>query len=93
MGPERSRGLLQKAFDSLVSGGLVVVNEGLLSDEGTSPLRAALFSLNMLVNTGEGQSYSAAELRSLMESVGLAGVRVIPLPERVGSSLATAVKP
>ncbi len=93
MGPERSRSLLQKACDSLVAGGLVVVHEGLLSDDGTSPLRAALFSLNMLVNTGEGQSYSAAELTSLMESVGFVSPAVIPLPDRLGTSLVTAVKP
>ena len=54
MRPKRNRGLLQKAYDSLVPGGLVVVHEGLISEDGASPLQAVLFSLNMLVNTGEG---------------------------------------
>jgi len=93
MGPERSQLLLQKSFDSLVSGGLVVVHEGLISDDGTSPLRAVLFSLNMLVNTGEGQSYSGAEIIGLMEAVGFVQPRVVDLPRTVGTSLVIATKP
>jgi precorrin-6B methylase 2 len=93
MGPERSRSLLQKAYNSLVPGGLVVVREGLISEEGTSPLHAVLFSLNMLVNTGEGQSYSAAEIMGLMKMVGFLGSRVIPLPDKAHTSLVISVKP
>ncbi len=93
MGPERSQGLLLKAYDSLVTGGLVVVHEGLIDEEGTSPMRAVLFSLNMLVNTGDGQSYSGGEIVDLMEAVGFVEPRVIPLPETVGTSLVISVKP
>ncbi len=93
MGPERSQGLLQKSYDSLIPGGLVVVHEGLISDEGTSPLRAVLFSLNMLLNTGEGKSYSGAEIVSLMEAVGFVEPRIIHLPETMGSSLVISTKP
>lgn len=93
MGPERSKGLLQKTYDSLTSGGLVVVHEGLIDEEGTSPLRAVLFSLNMLVNTGEGQSYSGAEIMGLMEAVGFIEPRVIPFPKPVRTSLVISIKP
>jgi len=93
MSPERSKGLLQKAYDSLVPGGLVVVHEGLISEEGTSPMRAVLFSLNMLVNTGEGQSYSGEEIMRLMEEVGFVEPRVVPLPETAGTSLVISIKP
>jgi 3-hydroxy-5-methyl-1-naphthoate 3-O-methyltransferase len=93
MGPERSKGLLKKAYDSLVPGGLVVVREGLINEDGTSPLRAVLFSLNMLVNTGEGQSYSGAEIMSLMKMVGFVEPRVIPLPDKSHTSLVISVKP
>ncbi len=93
MGPEQNKSLLLKAYDSLVSGGLVVVNEGLISDDGTSPLRVVLFSLNMLVNTGEGQSYSGTEIMNLMEAVGFVEPRVIPLPQTVGTSLVVSVRP
>jgi hypothetical protein len=93
MSPERSKGLLQKAYDSLVPGGLAVVHEGLISEDGTAPLQAALFSLNMLVNTGEGQSYSGAEIMGLMGSVGFVRPRVVPLPPAVGTSLVLGEKP
>lgn len=93
MGPEQSKGLLAKAYDSLISGGLVVVHEGLINEEGTSPLRAVLFSLNMLVNTDDGQSYSGVEIMSLMEAVGFVEPRVIPLPELLRNSLVISVKP
>jgi hypothetical protein len=85
--------LLKKSYDSLIPGGLVVVREGLLDDEGISPVGAVLFSLNMLVNTGEGQSYSGKEIMDLMSSVGFTQTRVIPLPPAARSSLVTGVKP
>ena len=93
MGPERSRLLLKKSYDSLIPGGLVVVREALLDDEGTSPVGAVLFSLNMLVNTGEGQSYSGKEIMDLMSSVGFVETRVTLLPPGARSSLVTGVKP
>lgn len=93
MGPERSRLLLKKSYDSLIPGGLVVVREVLLDDEGTSPVGAVLFSLNMLVNTGEGQSYSGKEIMDLMSSVGFIQTRVTLMPPGARSSLVTGVKP
>jgi hypothetical protein len=83
---------LKKAFDSLVTGGIVVVREGLLDDDGTSPVGAVLFSLNMLVNTGEGQSYSGKEIMDLMRSVGFKDTKVMPLPAGARSSLVIGVK-
>ena len=93
MGPEKSKDLLRKAYDSLVPGGLVVVRESLLNDEGTSPLPTVLFSLNMMLHTGEGQSYSGAEVMSLMEDVGFVEPKVISIPEVIDSSLVISIKP
>jgi predicted O-methyltransferase YrrM len=92
MGPPQCKLLLQKSFDSLVGGGWVVVHEGLIDPEGTSPVSAALFSLNMLLNTGEGQSRSAEELMGWMKEVGFDTPFLLPLPpER--TSLVVGVKP
>jgi hypothetical protein len=71
---------------------LVVVREGLLNDDEISPLGAVLFSLNMLVNTGEGQSYSGKEIMELMQSVGFKDMKVVPLPRGARSSLVMGVK-
>ena len=93
MAPERSQGLFLKAYNSLVPGGLVVVHEGLIDEEGTSPISAVLFALNMLVNTGEGQSYSGTEVMGLMKAAGFVEPRVTPLPQSVRTSLVISVKP
>lgn len=93
MGPERCRLLLGKAFESLEGGGLVVVHEGLINHDGAGPLRSALFSLNMLVNTGEGQSYSSEEIMGLMRAAGFARPRVVALPEPLRTSLVIGIRP
>lgn len=51
MGPQRCMLLLRKPFDSLASGGLVVVHEGLIEPPGMSRAWAALFSLSICRST------------------------------------------
>ena len=82
MAPRRAKLLLRKALDSLVSGGIVVVHETLVDDSGVAPVGAVLFSLNMLVNTGEGRSYSGREIMSWLRDTGFASPRVQDLPSR-----------
>ncbi len=93
MGPPRCRLLLRKSYDSLASGGLVVVQEGLVDPSGTSPVGAALFSLNMLVNTGEGRSYSGREISAWMRRAGFVKPVVKPLPPPATASLVIGTKP
>jgi hypothetical protein len=93
MPPEASRLLLEKCHRSLVSGGWVVVHESLIDPDGTSPPRAALFSLNMLVNTGEGQSYSGEEIMRIMKEAGFAPLEVRSLPPPAYTSLVIGEKP
>ncbi|MGQ9573322.1 MAG: methyltransferase [Dehalococcoidia bacterium] len=92
MGPDSCRLLLEKAYRSLVSGGWVVVQEGLVDPDGTSPLRAVLFSLNMLVNTGEGQSYSGEEIIAFMKETGFTPMEVRSLPPPAQTSLVIGEK-
>jgi predicted O-methyltransferase YrrM len=93
MGPDSCRALLAKCHRSLVSGGWVVVHEGLIDPEGTSPLQAALFSLNMLVNTGEGRSYSETEIIALMRDTGFMPRETKTLPQPFATSLVIGEKP
>ncbi len=93
LGPERNKILLRKAWDSLVSGGIVVVHESLVDDSGTAPVGAVLFSLNMLVNTGEGQSYSGSEIMSWLRDTGFESLRVQDLSPPSGTSLVIGTKP
>jgi predicted O-methyltransferase YrrM len=93
MPPEACRLLLQKCHRSLVSGGWIVVQESLIDPEGTSPLRAVLFSLNMLVNTGEGRSYSGEQIMRLMEEAAFTPLEVRSLPPPAWTSLVIGEKP
>ena len=93
MGPDACRLLMQKCHHSLVSGGWLAVHEGLIDSGGTSPVRAALFSLNMLVNTGEGRSYSSDEIMALMRDAGFKPLEVRTLPPPIPTSLVIGEKP
>jgi predicted O-methyltransferase YrrM len=93
MGPRRCRLLLKKSYDSLVTGGIVAVHEGLIDPDGTSPVWAALFSLNMLVNTGEGRSYSGREIAGWMREAGFVEPVVKPVPPPANTALVIGTKP
>jgi ubiquinone/menaquinone biosynthesis C-methylase UbiE len=71
--------LLRRVHQALVPGGRVAIQEFILDPEKTSPRWAVLFSLNMLVGTAGGASYSAAELSHWLAEAGFKNVRHVPL--------------
>jgi hypothetical protein len=78
-GEEGCANMLRKTVAALESGGLLLVQEFILDDARNSPLFPALFSLNMLLGTPQGKAYSEAEIRSLLEAVGLEAVQRLPM--------------
>jgi hypothetical protein len=86
-GPEECRRILGKAVNSLVPGGLLMVHEFIMEDDLTGPLFPALFSLNMLVATEKGQSYTQGSLTEMMVAAGCRDVRRLLLPETVPSGI------
>jgi predicted O-methyltransferase YrrM len=80
LSPEENRDLMARAFDALAPGGRVVVQDFLLQPNKAGPRFAALFSLNMLVGTGSGASYSEAEYRAWLDTAHFGDVRVVRLP-------------
>lgn len=85
-GPTACAALLRKAVASLNPGGIMMVQEFILDDAKCGPQFPALFSLNMLLGTETGQSYSGSELSELMTGAGLSDVQslVIELPNGAG---------
>jgi len=65
--------LLRRVFESLPSGGAILLAEKLLSEDKTGPLPALLQSLNMLVCT-EGRERTIAEYASLLQNAGFSEV-------------------
>ncbi|MBF0118828.1 MAG: SAM-dependent methyltransferase [Desulfobacterales bacterium] len=63
--------ILKKASETLNNGAMVMIHEFILNNTLDSPLHPALFSLNMLLGTEGGRSYSEGELMDMLKSCGL----------------------
>lgn len=77
-GPAECRMILEKTVSVLETGGMVLVHDFILDDSFDGPLFPALFSLNMLVNTKQGQAYSQGQIEEMLLSAGLRDIRRLP---------------
>jgi hypothetical protein len=73
--PEKCQWLTQKSFESLESGGRIIIHEKLLHDDKTGPFAIAAFSISMLLWT-EGQQYSGRELSAMLAAAGFIDIEV-----------------
>lgn len=78
-GPAGCKTVMRRAVEALNPGGMLLVQEFIMNDVKDGPEFPALFSLNMLLVTESGQSYTEIELRGLMAEAGLSGIRRLPL--------------
>ena len=88
LGAEENRNLLARVFRALAPGGRVAIQDFLLRADKTGPRAAALFSLNMLVNTQGGASYSEDEYTAWLREAGFGEVRRVPLAGPAGVLIA-----
>jgi hypothetical protein len=72
--------LLKKTYDALDQGGTIVIAEVLLNEDRTSPMQAAIFNVNMLVNTDKGRAYTFGELCHWLTESGFRNVRTLDAP-------------
>ncbi|PYL14191.1 MAG: methyltransferase [Verrucomicrobia bacterium] len=90
-GKERSRHLLKKTFGTLKAGGTIAIGDWLVNDERTEPLPSLIFSVTMLINTKEGDTFSFNEIKSWLEEAGFKNARTLEAPGP--SPLIVATKP
>lgn len=90
-GAVRSRKLLKRTFDALASGGTIAIMEFLVNQERTGPLTGLIFSVNMLVNTAQGETFSFEEISDWLLAAGFTQPRLLPVP--AVSPLILATKP
>ncbi len=76
----QNRELFRRAHQALAPKGRLVVQDFILNPDKTGPQQAALFSLNMLVATEAGASYSEPEYTRWMQDAGFTEVSRINLP-------------
>lgn len=77
--PEDAAMLIRKAAACLNPGGRIAIQEFMLDDDRNGPEHAALFSLNMLVQTDGGQAYAKAELTEMLNAAGARSVSTLEL--------------
>jgi (2Fe-2S) ferredoxin/predicted O-methyltransferase YrrM len=77
---EQNQAIFRRARHALAPNGRLVVQDFILNPDKTGPQHATLFSLNMLVSTDAGASYSEPEYTRWMKSAGFTDVSRINLP-------------
>jgi SAM-dependent methyltransferase len=77
-GPEDCLEILKKTVAVLEPEGLIIIHDFLLNDSMDGPLFPALFSLNMLLGTTSGQSYSESQVADMLSLAGVKNIRRIP---------------
>jgi hypothetical protein len=75
--PEKGHFLTQKSFESLPSGGRIILHEMLYNEQKTGPFAAAAYSDAMLLWT-EGQQYSGSELTGMLKEAGFTDIEIKP---------------
>ncbi|NQU42641.1 methyltransferase [bacterium] len=89
MSPDDTRNLLAKIHRALVPGGTIVIKDFFLDENRTSPRFGAYFSVNMLVGTEKGKSYTQGETRDLLEEAGFQDFRTLGVATASGLIIGT----
>ncbi|MDH3267592.1 MAG: acetylserotonin O-methyltransferase [Ignavibacteria bacterium] len=71
---EQNKMLIQKCADALNQNGMIIISDFVMDDDRTKPHHGALFSLNMLVGTANGDTYTEKEIREWFELAGLSKI-------------------
>lgn len=82
-GERENISLFRRLKKVLNPGGRIVIHEFYLDSSGTSPVGGALFSLNMLINTENGRTYSVQEIKRWLEKTGFKTFKVDRLDDTV----------
>jgi hypothetical protein len=92
--PDSCRLLLQKAFDALEPGGLVIVSDVFFDDDDKrTPPFAVSFALNMMLTSAEGSAHANTEMAAWMTGIGFRDAEIKKLPPPNPHSLVLGFKP
>ena len=90
-GPEDCRKIINKAVSALEPGGMIIVHDFILDDTMDGPLFPAIFSLNMLLGTENGQSYSEKQIKNMLADAGVKDMQRIPIQTPNDSGIITGI--
>jgi len=92
-GPDDCQMIVNKAVSTLTPGGVMMIHDFILNNESDGPLFPALFSLNMLVNTEKGRSYTDHQIRHMMVTAGLVQIERLPFEGPNASGILSGSRP
>jgi cyclopropane fatty-acyl-phospholipid synthase-like methyltransferase len=78
---EECKLIIKKSYDTLPSGGMIIINEFIQNPDKSGPVMPVVFALEMLLNTKEGNSYTKEEISSWLEEAGFKDIQEIHLVE------------
>lgn len=76
-GREGNRDLFRKIFQALEPGGALLVRDYVMDQTRTFPPNGAIFAVNMLAATSDGNSYTFEEIREDMQIAGFSNISMI----------------
>jgi predicted O-methyltransferase YrrM len=88
---ERAAALVARAVASLPPGGRIVLSDVMLEGDGTRPVFAALFALNMLLTAPGGGAHRVEDHAAWLTTAGCEAVAVTRLPPPVPYTLVSGV--
>ncbi|MFH1197722.1 MAG: methyltransferase [bacterium] len=68
---DENKTLIKKCAEALNKGGQIVIQDFVMEDDRTSPALGTIFSLNMLVGTESGDTYTEKEITSWLADAGI----------------------
>ena len=78
-GPDSCQRIIKKTVAVLKPGGIVIIHDFILNNAMDGPEFAAIFSLNMLLGTEKGQSYSQEQLCDMLQKSGVKDIKRISI--------------
>ena len=69
-GEQENIALIRRVYNALNSGGKIIIQDFILDNDKASPCFPALFSLNMLLFTENGRTYSFQEIEGWLQEAG-----------------------
>jgi len=70
---------------------MIIVHDFILDDTMDGPLFPAIFSLNMLLGTENGQSYSEKQIKNMLADAGVKNMQRIPIQTPNDSGIITGI--
>ena len=85
--PDQCQEIVHKAAGAINPGGLVMIHEFILNNDGAGPVFPTLFSLNMLAGTNGGRAYTEQELADMLTEAGAKDVERAPFSTPNGNGV------